>query len=130
MNSNFTNLRNVICVLVLSLSLNTAFSQSTTNTENASISNLKATVVNNNIVINWNVTDELASNYCEVQASKDGKHFSAIGLVLGADPSKTDNSFAFKQNLSKMKAGQVYYRVVMIGSKDKASTSATVKASI
>lgn len=129
MNSNFTNLRNVICVLVLSLSLNTAFAQNT-NTENSTISNLKATVVNNNIVINWNVTDEMVSNYCEVQASKDGKTFSTIGLVLGADPSKTDNSFAFKQNISKMKTGQIYYRVVMIGSKDKASTSTTVKASI
>lgn len=129
MNSNFTNLRNVICVLVLSLSLNTAFAQNTT-TENSSISNLKATVVNNNIVINWNVTDELVSNYCEVQASKDGKTFSTIGLVLGADPSKNDNSFAFKQNLAKMKAGQVYYRVVMKGTNDKAATSTIVKASI
>ena len=129
MNFNFTYLRNFICALLLTVSFSSAFSQSNF-TGNPAISNLKATVVNNNIVINWNVTDELASNYCEVQASVDGKNFSTIGLVLGADPSKTDNSFAFKQNLSKMKAGQVYYRVVTVGAKDNASASNVVKSAI
>lgn len=129
MNSIFTSLRNVICALVLTASFSTAFSQ-TNNQVDPAISNLKATVVNNNIVLNWNTTDALAANYCEIQASKDGKHFSTVGLVLGADPSKTDNSFAFKQNLSKMKAGQVYYRVVMIGAKDAAATSTIVKSTI
>jgi len=133
MNSNFTYLRNVICALLISLSFSSVFSQTNTNNTtlaNSGISNLTATVVNNNIVINWNVTDQLASNYCEVQASKDGKNFSTVGIVLGADPSKTDNSFAFKQNLSKMKSGQVYYRVVAIGASDKASASNVVKSTI
>ena len=129
MTSNFTYLRNVICALLVSISFTSAFSQ-TSVSASASISNLTATVVNNNIVINWNLTDELASNYCEVQASNDGKNFSTVGLVLGADPKQTNNGFAFKQNLAKMKAGQVYYRVVALGAKDKASTSNVVKTSI
>ena len=129
MNPNFTYLRNIICALLFSVSLSSAFSQ-TSLTGNPAISNLTATVVNNNIVINWNVTDELASNYCEVQASKDGKNFSTIGIVLGADPKQNNNSFAFKQNLKKMKAGQVYYRVLTVAANDKASASNVVKSTI
>ena len=80
--------------------------------------------------MNWNVADSLASNYCEVQASKDGKSFSTIGIVMGADPSQNNNSFAFKQNLSKMKAGHVYYRVLSIGDNYSASASNIVKATL
>ena len=129
MNQNFTYLRNVICALLLTVSLSSAFSQSNL-TGNPAISNLTAAVVNNNIVINWNVTDELASNYCEVQVSKDGKNFSTIGIVLGADPKQNNNSFAFKQNLKKMKAGHVYYRVLTVAANDKASASNVVKSAI
>lgn len=128
MKANFTYLRNCISVVLLSLSLTTAFSQ-TSAAGNPEISNLKATVVNNNIVINWNVTDAIVSNYCEVQASKDGVNFSTIGYVLGADPKQDNNGFAFKQSLSKIKAGQVYFRVLTIGSNDKAFASNVVKTS-
>ncbi len=127
MNSNFTYLRNLISVVLLSVSFSTAFAQ-TADSVNPGISNVKATVVNNNIVLNWNVTDALASNICEVQASKDGKNFTSVGIVLGADPKQTNNGFAFKQNLSKMKAGQLYYRIVTIGS--NANASNVVKATI
>ena len=127
MNSNFTYLRNLILVTLLSVTFSTTFSQ-TVAIENAGISNVKASIVNNNIVINWNVTDALVSSICEVQASKDGKNFTSVGIVLGADPKQTNNGFAFKQNLSKMKAGQVYYRIVTIGS--NANASNVVKATI
>ena len=129
MKPNFTYLRNVICALLLSVSLTSAFSQKNIAGDPA-ISNLTATVVNNNIVINWNVSDALASNYCEVQASKDGKNFSTIGLVLGADPKQNNNSFAFKQDLTKLKKGHVYYRVVSVGDNYRASTSNVVKSAI
>ena len=129
MNQNFTYLRNVICALLLTVSFSSAFSQ-TSLTGNTAISNLTATVVNNNIVINWNVTDELASNYCEVQASKDGKNFSTIGIVLGADPAQSNNSFAFKQNITKMKAGHVYYRVLSVGDNFRAFASNIVKTAL
>ena len=129
MKSNFTYLRNFICVLIVSLSFTCAFSQ-TNPQANSSISNLTATVVNNHIVINWKVADTIGSNYCEVQASKDGKNFSTIGIVMGADPTQNNNSFGFKQDLSKMKAGQVYYRILSVASNDKASASNIVKSEI
>ena len=127
MNLNFTSLRNLLVVSLLTFSFSTTFAQTAT-TENSGISNVKASIVNNNIVINWNVTDALVSSICEVQASKDGKNFTSVGIVLGADPKQTNNGFAFKQNLSKMKAGQVYYRIVTIGS--NANASNVVKATI
>lgn len=132
MNSNFTSLRNLICVTLLSLSLSTVSAQTTATEEpvNSGISNIKASVFNNNIVLYWNVTDELKSNICEVQASNDGKNFSTIGIVMGPDPRQTNNGFAFKQNLSKMKAGQVYYRVVSRGANATEGTSTVVKAAI
>lgn len=126
MNSNFTSLRNIICALLLTVSFTSAFSQ-TSLKATPSITNLTAAVVNNNIVINWNVTEELSSNYCEVQASKDGKNFSTVGIVLGADPKQNNNSFAFKQNLAKMKSGNVYYRVLSIVNGEKAIASNVVK---
>ena len=52
MKTNFTNLRNAIFVLLLSLAFTSAFSQN----GNPAISNLKATVENNNLVMNWNVS--------------------------------------------------------------------------
>ena len=129
MKTNFTYLRNVICALLLAVSFTSAFSQ-TSLSGNPAISNLTATVVNNNIVINWNVTDELVSNYCEVQASKDGKNFSTIGIVLGADPKQNNNGFAFKQNLTKLKKGHVYYRVLSVATNDRAAASNVVKSAI
>lgn len=127
MKTNFTTLRNLILVTLLSVSFSTAFSQ-TPATESQAISNVTATVVNNNIVLNWNVTNELSASICEVQASKDGKNFTSIGIVMGADPKQNNNGFAFKQNLSKIKSGMVYFRIVTVGA--NANTSNAVKAAI
>ena len=121
MKTNFTNLRNAIFVLLLSLAFTSAFSQN----GNPAISNLTATVVNNNLVMNWNVSAIDNVNYCEVQASKDGITFSTIGLVMGADP-KEPNSFKFKQGLKKLKSGQVYYRVLNVENSGKSYVSNAV----
>ena len=128
MKTNSTNLLNLIIVLLLSVASTNTFSQTVQPGSNG-ITNLVAKIDNNNIVINWNVTEAIASNICEVQASKDGKNFSTIGIVMGADPKQNNNSFAFKQNLTKMKAGQVYYRVLSVGSDYTATASNVVKTS-
>ncbi len=129
MKTTTTYLRNSICVLLLSVAFTNSFSQNN-NPANTVISNLKATVQNDRLMVNWNITDAITSNYCEVQVSKDGKNFSTIGIVLGADPKQNNNGFAFKQNLAKMKSGNVYYRVLTINGNNQASTSNVVKTSI
>ncbi len=128
MKTNSTILRNTIVVLLLSVAFSNTFAQ-TVQPGTSDISNLNATIKNNNILINWNVTDAIASNICEVQASKDGKNFSTIGIVMGADPKQNNNSFAFKQDITKMKAGQVYYRVLSVGANYTATASNVVKTS-
>jgi ABC-type lipoprotein release transport system permease subunit len=127
MNKNFTYLRNCICVLILSVAFTNSFSQNS-EPANTAVSNLKASIENNRIIINWNTTDAVASNYCEVQASADGKTFSTIGLVMGADPKQTDNSFIFKQELKKMKPGHSYYRILTVDGQNRAYASNVIKA--
>ena len=129
MNSNFTCLRNIICVLTFSLIFTEAFSQNSQPMVEA-VSNLKASVENDHIIINWNTTDQAGSNYCQVQASTDGKTFKTIGLVLGADPKQSNNSFIFKQDLRKRKSGrQLFYRILAIDNNDRAYASNVIKAS-
>jgi len=123
MKSNFTSLlRNCICVLLLSVAFTNSFAQ-TGKSNNTAISNLKASVENDRLTINWNVTETATANYCEVQASKDGINFSTIGLVMGADPKQTNNGFSFKQNLKKIKPGHVYYRVLTVETNNMAYAS-------
>jgi hypothetical protein len=64
-----------------------------------------------------------------VQSSTDGKTFSTIGLVLGADPKQANNSFIFKQDLRKMKPGrQLFYRILAIDNNDRAYASNVIQA--
>lgn len=127
MNSNFTYLRTCICVLILSVAFTNSFSQNS-EPSNTAVSNLQASVENNRIIIHWNTTDVAASNYCQVQASTDGKTFTTIGLVMGADPKQTDNSFMFKQELKKMKPGQSFYRILAVDSNNRAYASNVIQA--
>ncbi|MEP7164569.1 MAG: hypothetical protein ABI741_07740 [Ferruginibacter sp.] len=119
-------LRNCVCLALILLAQTSAFSQ-TNQSENAVIGNLKASVENNRLVINWVVAETVSINNCEVQASADGITFSTIGIVMGADP-KQANSFCFKQSLNKMKTGRVFYRVVNMETSGRSTTSNIVKA--
>lgn len=94
---------------------------------NSPVINLKANVENNQLVINWNITEDSSINYCEVQGSEDGKTFKTIGYVMGADPKKSNNSFTFKQDLKKIKPGKIYYRVLNIAADNMATASEVVK---
>ncbi len=129
MRTIFTQLRNITLAAFLSIVFTNSFAQ-TIPADNAIITNLKATVVNNNLLIDWNIAENVNTNFCEVQASTDGKTFTTIGLVLGADPSQNNNSFKFKQNVKNLKAGQVYYRVLTIENNNNASSSNVVKTTI
>lgn len=129
MKTSFTLLRNCICVIIFTLSFTASFSQ-ISQAAYPVISDIKVAHENNNLIINWNVSKTTVSDYCEVQASTDGKTFFTIGLVLGADPKQNNNSFIFKQNLSKLKAGLVYYRILSVENYTKAFVSNVVKASI
>ena len=128
MKSNFTYQRICLFISLFSLSFTNSFSQTTSTTEPAAIINLKATVQNSSLVINWHAIDAEMANYSEIQASEDGKNFSTIGLVMGADP-KQANSYTFKQDIKKLKPGRSYYRVVTINTNNVAYASDIVNLS-
>jgi hypothetical protein len=129
MKTTVTNLRNCLTALLLTLACSNAFSQNSisANTTNTTISNLQVGVDNNNLVINWNVSESVNSDYCQVQASNDGVNFSTIGMVMGADP-KNPGSFKFKQNIQKVKSGKIFYRILNVENSGRSYVSDIVKA--
>lgn len=128
MKTNYTHLLRIVSFVVFFSIITVASVSACNNPSNSPVNNLTVAVVNNNVFVNWNITDAAASvEYCEVQASADGKNFTTIGFVMGADPSKTDNTFSFKQQQTKIKPGMIYFRVLNISAGDKATASDVVK---
>lgn len=76
------------------------------------ISKLTAHEKDSRIIIEWSADAGDESNYWEVQGSTDGKSFSTIALVLGADPGKAGEQYTFKGKITR--PNDIYYRVVHI----------------
>jgi hypothetical protein len=126
MKTNFNLIRNAVFVILFSFAFTNAFSQNNLSVKPVT-TNLKAIVENNNIVLNWNVSEAATVNYCKVQASADGVTFYTIGMVMGANPEDANKTFSFKQNLNKMRPGQVYYRVLNVLADETAYSSNVAK---
>jgi hypothetical protein len=127
MKTNFTLVSKAVLFIFLTLAFSKSFSSNICPSDSPFI-NLTANVENNNLVINWSTLSDAAANgYCEIQASEDGKTFSTIGFVMGADPKLASNSFTFKQNLKKMKPGKVFYRVLNVTENNTVVASSIVK---
>jgi hypothetical protein len=91
-----------------------------------SIDGLSVKQSNASLHISWQSTTG-ENNYWEVQGSKDGKAFSTIGLVMGADPKGSSNSFSFKQQTEKIKAGLKYFRVIYMEKEGVGYASAPIR---
>lgn len=118
----------VSIVALIMLVISAKAQQTNTQAGNVQAENLKASLVNDNLVVTWITKSPSEANYWEVQGSVDGKNYSTIGLVLGEDP-KSNNSYLFKQNNNKIKPGFVYYRVLHIESGEKAAASNSIRLS-
>ena len=90
---------------------------------------VKATLVRNNLEVGWVKHSKAEANYWEVQGSRDGKNYSTIGLVFGADPKSNGNSYLFKQANNKIQPGFIYYRVLHIESEERAVASNSTRLS-
>lgn len=86
--------------------------------------NIKASVVESNLLVTWNEEGVSEKGSWEVQASADGKSFSTIGLVWGANPAT--NGYAFKQKTNKLQSKYKYYRVLYIAETNVATASSTI----
>ena len=92
------------------------------------VSAFEAKMKGENIEINWKIAEGDLVNYWEVQGSRDGKEYIAIGLVLGPDPAN-NNGFKFKAKKSRVE-GLKYFRVLHIDNNNYSiagSTAAIVK---
>jgi hypothetical protein len=125
MKTNFTlNLKKAIFTTIVTFASFSAFSfTDISTTPNAG--GLTVAIINNSVVMNWSNTN---ANYYEIQASTDGKSFSTIGMVIGADPKGDGTTFSFKQQIAKLKPGKPYYRVVLVNADNTASATTAVKA--
>jgi hypothetical protein len=93
------------------------------NNEVASIQQLKVTIENGSLLMNWQSASVSNEANFEIQASVDGVNFSTIGYVLGADPKGVKGGYAFKQQMNKMKPGLQQFRVLQQINADTAIAS-------
>ena len=91
--------------------------------------NVKATLVGNNLEVVWVKNAAAEANYWEVQGSIDGKNYSTIGVVFGADPKGNGSSYHFKQTNRKIQPGFTYYRVLHIENEKRAVASNSTRLS-
>lgn len=104
-----------------------AFAGTSTFAQTAPVAkNIKASVIENNLLVTWNEANATEQGSWEVQASEDGKSFATIGLVWGADPKAGRNSYAFKQKTNKMQSSYKYYRVLYVADANTAVASNTI----
>lgn len=89
--------------------------------------NIKASITENNLLVTWNEANAASQGSWEVQASADGKDFSTIGLVWGADPKGSADSYAFKQKAGKIQSKYKYYRVLYIANTNNSLASNIIR---
>ncbi|RYY49073.1 MAG: hypothetical protein EOO06_08330 [Chitinophagaceae bacterium] len=89
--------------------------------------NIQANIVNNKLVLSWTESEASETGSWEVQASANGKDFTTIGLVWGADPKGARNSFSFKQESTKIQSKFQYFRVLYVAGTKATGTSAAVR---
>jgi hypothetical protein len=116
-------MKQFICIIagMLTISLNLKAQA----TMEIKIEAFKATIEKNNLLVNWISDTKDQDNYWAVQASADGKTFSTIGMVMGADPAAA-GTYTFKQDRKKIKPGFRYYRVLHVEPNDQAVASNTI----
>ena len=111
---------------MLVLSFNSSAQQNKSKPSDINIEGFAAKIKNNNLQINWTSIETGVNNYWEVQGSKDGREFSTIGLVLGADPTTAAGDYKYKQQVTKIIPGLKYYRILHVEAADKAVASNTI----
>ena len=121
-------MKKIIYVFAIALLSFNAYAQqdAVINTSEPTIEGLKAFVNGTNLLINWGGTKLTGNEYWEVQASNDGKLYTTIGLVLGADPKVGERNYSFKNKITGIRRGMKFYRVLKI----QTETSAFVSNSI
>src|SRR6476660_5493934 len=80
---------------------------------------LKATSSGSGLVLTWTDAKSTQAGSWQVEASVNGKDFTAIGQVWGADPKSTETTYSFKQKNEKTGPSYRYYRVQFINTQNE-----------
>ena len=123
-------MKKIIYVFAIALLSFNAYAQqdAVINTSEPTIEGLKAFVNGTNLLINWGGTKLTGNEYWEVQASNDGKLYTTIGLVLGADPKVGERNYSFKNKITGIRRGLKFYRVLKIQTETIAFVSNSISA--
>lgn len=78
------------------------------------IINLKAHVEANRQIISWSTDGTQPVNTFEVQRSTDGKTFTTVALVLGADSREQQELYKFPVKISSKEQQPTWYRVAHV----------------
>lgn len=122
------NMKQIFSILLfmMFISLN-GTAQQIKNNADINIVGFSAKISDNKLLINWSSKEKNENDYWLVQGSRDGKEFSTIGLVLGAEPSVEARTYIFKQVLTKIKHSLKYYRVLHIETPEIAVVSEIIE---
>ena len=112
-----------IILFIIFIGLNGTAQQINNGVSDINIDSFSAKIDNSNLLINWSCKGKNENNYWLIQGSRDGKEFSTIGLVLGAEPSVEAGKYTFKQAVTKIKHSLKYYRVLHIETSEIAVVS-------
>lgn len=87
------------------------------------------TKTDKSIILDWNTVSEFRNSYFEVERSLNSTEFKTVALVLdGFITEGTGKKYAFKENVTVVKNGQVaYYRLKQFDEYGNISYSAVVK---
>ncbi len=104
-----------------------AISSNTTTTPVKLVS-LKATNINEDVLISWTTASEVNNRGFDVERSFDGKTFEFVGFVKGAGNSSTSNNYTLEDANAFVKAGvnKLFYRLKQMDNDGKFEYSQVV----
>jgi hypothetical protein len=104
-----------------------AISSNTTTTPVKLVS-LKATKVNEDVLVSWTTASELNNRGFNVERSVDGKTFDLVGFVKGSGNSSTTNNYRLEDVDAFAKAGvnKLFYRLKQLDNDGKFEYSQVV----
>jgi hypothetical protein len=112
-----------LTVLAFVIAIGCSAQTTTVSNKNITITNFTVYAKDAKIIIDWATDAATATNYWEVQRSADGIQFSAIALVLGADPRQEGDRYQYMEKLKDTKNTTAYYRLRHVAADGKEQLS-------
>lgn len=85
-----------------------------------------AYVASNNVKVLWSTTNEINTNYFEVEKSVDASNFVGVGQVTASQTTDPINNYSFNDYLNGVNTSVVYYRLKIYDNDGKISYSKIV----